>query len=75
MHKNTLKYLLARVKTVESMKDIAAYNVAKYIKFERDIEALEMPQSLRILVSDHLYRRYDFEEDESCSDEMEDNEN
>jgi hypothetical protein len=41
----------AKRKRLRTLKDIAAYNVAKYIASESDIEILEIPHSLHSLVS------------------------
>merc|ERR1712129_84933 len=43
-----LEYLLGRV---ETLADIAAYNVAKYIAREGDVGALEIPRGLKNFVS------------------------
>jgi hypothetical protein len=41
----------AKRKRLRKLKDIAAYNVAKYIVSENDIETLNIPHSLHSLVS------------------------
>ena len=41
----------AKRKRLRKLKDIAAYNVAKFIVSENDIETLNLPNSLKILVS------------------------
>ena len=46
-----LEYLLGRV---ETLTDIAAYNVAKYIAREGDVGALEIPRGLKNVVTKYL---------------------
>ena len=41
---------------METVEDIAAYNVAEYIDHEIDVGYLEMPQSLKSLVGQYLDR-------------------
>jgi hypothetical protein len=43
--------LKARRKRLRKLKDIAAYNVAKYIASESDVKVLEIPCSLHSLIS------------------------
>ena len=44
----------AKRKRLRKLKDIAAYNVAKFIVSENDIETLDLPNSLQSLVSKFL---------------------
>ena len=44
----------ANRKRLRKLKDIAAYNVAKFIVGENDIETLNLPKSLQSLVSKFL---------------------
>ena len=44
----------AKRKRLRKLKDIAAYNVAKFIVSENDIETLNLPKSLQSLVSKFL---------------------
>ena len=50
-HEMVLEYLLGRV---ETLTDIAAYNVAKYIAREGDVGALEIPRGLKNVVTKYL---------------------
>ena len=50
-HEVVLEYLLGRV---ETLTDIAAYNVAKYIAREGDVGALEIPRGLKNVVTKYL---------------------
>ena len=51
-HEVVLEYLLGRV--VETLTDIAAYNVANYIESDREVGDLEIPQGLKNLVLKNL---------------------
>ena len=53
-HEDVLEYLLDKNRNVETLTDMAAYNVAKYIESERDLGALEIPQVLKNRVSKYL---------------------
>ena len=44
----------AKRKRLRKLKDIAAYNVAKFIVSENDIKTLNLPNSLQSLVSKFL---------------------
>ena len=46
-----LEYLIQRNRKVETLAEIAAYNVAKYIGNETDVEQLEIPKCLHRLVT------------------------
>ena len=49
-HKDVVEYLLQRNKKVDTLEEISASNVARYIKNENDTKLLEIPQTLHILV-------------------------
>ena len=49
-----VEYLLDWNKKVETLEDIAAYNVAIYIERERQVEDLEIALGLKTVVSKYL---------------------
>ena len=50
-----LEYLLRR--KVDSLEEIAAYNVAKHVDGEINVEALDIPLTLKTLVKEYLLER------------------
>ena len=53
---DVLEYPLDRNRKVDTLKDIAADMLAKYISREGDVGDLEIPQALKSFIVKYLYR-------------------
>ena len=53
---DVLEYLLLRSRKEDTLKDISAYNVAKYIISKGVVGVLEIPESLKSLVAKYVDR-------------------